>query len=120
MSLVPRIRYLFGRRGVTNPAIDKFIQSSENKYGSKLEWIPYSEITDITSSPTDNVYYAIYKRRYYYADKIILLSLGSSEECTPTVVSELLEYTHFQRTSMIVIATTSKDIPHGLKSATNS
>jgi len=48
-----------------NSAIDSLIQSSlesENEY-LRLKWIPYEEITNIKSR--------------------MLLSLGSSEECTP-------------------------------------
>jgi len=78
MSLVP---------GVKNPAIDDLIQSSESENKSlRLEWIPCSKITDITSSPMDNVYYA----RHFGRDKIMLVFIGSisSEECTPTLVSE--------------------------------
>src|SRR6185312_16325988 len=74
---------------VNNSAIDKLIQASlKSEY--KLKWILCSEITDITSSPMHNVYYAIRKYKPYYCDddKIMLLSLESNEECTPTVVSE--------------------------------
>jgi len=42
---------------VNNPAIENLIQSSlESKH--KLEWIPCSLITDITSSSMDNIYHA--------------------------------------------------------------
>ena len=74
---------------VNNPAIDNLVQSSlesENNY-LKLEWIPHSQITDIESSQIDNVYYAI--RKHAYEEKIMLLCLGNSEECTTTLVSEL-------------------------------
>src|SRR6185312_13053352 len=73
---------------VNNPAIDNLVQSSlesENEY-DKLEWIPCSEIIDIESSQTDNVYYAI--RKHAYEEKIMLLSLGNNEICTPILVSE--------------------------------
>ena len=67
-------------------AIDSLIQSSlESKH--KFEWVSNSDITDIKSSQIDNVYYAIRKRRGY-KDKIMLLSLGSNEECTPTLMSD--------------------------------
>src|SRR6185312_278090 len=74
---------------VNNPTIDNLVQSSlegENNF-LRLEWIPYSQITDIESSQIDNVYYAILKQEYH-DDQKMLLSLGSSEECTPTLVSE--------------------------------
>ena len=70
---------------VNNPAIDNLVQSSlesENEH-LRLKWIPCSEITDITSSPMDSVYYAS-----RYRVKIMVLSLGIGEECTPTFVSE--------------------------------
>src|SRR6185312_17513727 len=58
----------------------------------RLRWIPWSEITDITSSSMDNVYYAILKRTQSDGrvdeTMIMMLLLGSSKECTPTVVSE--------------------------------
>ena len=73
---------------VNNPVIDNLVQSCYvYEYGEKLKWIPCSEITDIESSQIDDVYYAI--RKYVdYKDKIMLLLLGSIEECTPTFVSE--------------------------------
>src|SRR6185312_7682604 len=74
---------------VNNPAIDNLVQSSledENKY-LRLEWIPYSQITDIEPTQTNNVRYAIHELKYR-DDKIMLLLLGSSEECTPTFVTE--------------------------------
>src|SRR6185312_9423227 len=70
---------------VNNPAIDNLVQSSlesEDKY-LRLEWIPYSQITDIEPTQIDNVHYA-----HRYNDKITLLSLGNSGECTPTLVNE--------------------------------
>ena len=75
MSVVP---------GVKNPAISNLVQSSlESEHGRlRLEWIPCSEITDIESSQIDNVYYAVHN------DKIMLLCLGNSGECTQTLVSE--------------------------------
>ena len=68
-----------------NLTIENLIQSSS------LEWIPYSDITDVKSVQIDNIYYASCKR---YDDddvwdcKVMLLLLGSSEECTPALVSE--------------------------------
>jgi len=76
MSLVP---------GVNNPAIDNLVQSSlesEDKY-LRLEWIPCSEFINIKPTQIDNVYYAGRD-----GVKIMLLCLGNSEECTPTLVSE--------------------------------
>src|SRR6185312_6172370 len=68
MSLVP---------GVNNPAIDNLIQSC------KYAWIPYEQISDIEPTQIDNVYYATHNDY-----KIMLLCLGSSKECTTTLVSE--------------------------------
>src|SRR5437763_13216810 len=77
---------------VNNLAIENLIQSSvPNEYNERLGWIPYSDITDVKSVQIDNVYYASCKR---YDDddvwdcKVMLLLLGSSEECTPALVSE--------------------------------
>src|SRR5437764_12859856 len=71
--------------GVNNPAIDNLVQSSE----IGKEWIPYEEITNIEPTQIDNVYYAISKQTWYNDEKpITLILLGSSEECTPTLVSE--------------------------------
>src|SRR6185369_15582521 len=65
--------------------IDNLIQSSsESKY--KLEWIPYEEIRDIKPTQNDNVHCAI-RKQTYGDDKLMLLLLGSSKECTPTLVS---------------------------------
>src|SRR6185312_16015992 len=66
---------------VNNPAIKNLIQSSlesENK-DLRLEWIPSSEITEIKSTQIDNVYYANHNGGL----DIILIFLGSDEECTP-------------------------------------
>src|SRR6185369_17472061 len=65
------------------PAIDNLIQASLEK----LKWISFSEITDINSSQIDTIHYAM--RKNYVHGKIILVFLGNSEECTPTLVSEL-------------------------------
>ena len=78
---------------VNNPTIDNLVQSSlenETKY-LRLEWIPYSDITEIKPTQIDNVHYAIYKHMFYGEVKemmIILLLLGSDKTCTPTLVSE--------------------------------
>ena len=77
MSLVPDVNY--------NPVLDDLVQSSYVNEYDKLEWIPYSKVTDIRPSSIDNVYCARYDN---YFSKIILVLLGSSEECTPTLVSE--------------------------------
>src|SRR6185312_15140185 len=72
MSLVPE---------VNNPAIDNLVQSSlgsENKH-LRLEWIPCSQIIDVKPTQLDNVYYTVYD---------VLVFLGSSEDCTQTLVSE--------------------------------
>src|SRR5437870_13739867 len=73
--------------------IDKLIQSSlENEHNNKLEWVSNSDITDIKPCQIDNVYYAIRKQTRkdgkVKETMIMLLSLGKSEECTPTLVSE--------------------------------
>src|SRR6185312_5363778 len=76
MSLVP---------GVNNPAIENLVQSSlesESEY-LRLEWMPYEEITCIKPTQVDNIHYA-----HHYNDKIMLLCLGNSGECTQTLVSE--------------------------------
>ena len=52
-------------------------------HDSRLVWIPYKKISDIEPTQIDNVYYAIHS-----SNKIILLCLGSSDECTPSLVSE--------------------------------
>ena len=71
---------------VNNPAIDSLIQSSlESEY---LEWISYEEITDIKPTPTDAIYYASRKQPDGKVKETMLLRLGNSEECTPTLVSE--------------------------------
>src|SRR6185312_9604088 len=69
--------------GIQNKAINYLIQSCGNAY-DRFEWIPYSKITDIESSQIDNVYYAIHKDNHYNV-KVMLLCLGNSEECTPTL-----------------------------------
>ena len=79
---------------VNNPAIDNLVESSlvesENNY-LRLEWISCEEITDIKPTPTDAIYYANRKLPYGELKGTMLLLLGSSEECTPT-----LENTHFR------------------------
>src|SRR6185369_14023196 len=74
---------------VNNLAIENLIQSSNVNESYTLKWIPYEEITDVESTQIDNVYYAIRKQSDDYDDyKVMLLLLGSSEECTPALVSE--------------------------------
>ena len=66
--------------------IDNLIQSSlesENE-DLRLEWNPCSQITNIKPTQMDNVY-AIRTTTY---ETMMLLCLGNSEECTPTLVSE--------------------------------
>ena len=72
---------------VNNPAIDNLVESSlESKnLGLRLKWIPCSDITDIEPTPTNAIYYA---RRKHELKGTMHLLLGSSEECTPTLVSE--------------------------------
>ena len=72
---------------VNNPAIDNLVESSlESKNEDlRLKWIPCSDITDIKPTPTDAIYYASRKQEL---KGMMLLLLGSSEECTPTLVSE--------------------------------
>ena len=75
---------------INNPAIDSLIQSSlesENEY-LRLKWIPYEEFTNIKPTPTDAIYYASRKHEQHEVEETMLLLLGSSEECTPTLVSE--------------------------------
>ena len=72
---------------VNNPAIDNLVESSlesEKKY-LRLEWISCSDITDIEPTSTNAVYYA--SRKHELKGTMHLL-LGSSEECTPALVSE--------------------------------
>ena len=59
-------------------AIDDLIKSSEH---DKLERFPGSELTAITPTPRDTVYYGMFK----YA--VTLVFIESSEKCTPTSVS---------------------------------
>src|SRR6185369_7574248 len=73
-----------------NSAIDNLVQSSlesENE-DMRLKWIPYEGITDIKPTPTDAIYYASRKQPDGEVKETMLLLLGSSEECTPTLVSE--------------------------------
>ena len=73
-----------------NPAIDDLVQSSlesDNKF-LRLEWISYEEFTNIKPTPTDTIYYARRKHEQHEVEETMLLLLGSSEECTPTLVSE--------------------------------
>ena len=68
---------------VINLAIKNLIQSSYVNETCTLDWIPYSDITDVKPVQIDNTYYASCKH-----DIVMLLLLGSSEECTPALVSE--------------------------------
>ena len=77
---------------VNNPAIDSLIRyslESENE-DLRLKWIPWSDITDVKPVQIDNIYYASWKHHDDDDDddKLMLLLLGSSEECTPELVSE--------------------------------
>src|SRR6185312_12674406 len=70
-------------------AIDNLVQSSlesENEY-LRLEWSHYKEITNKKPTQIDNVYYAI-RKQMINKMPITLVFLGSSKECTPTLVSE--------------------------------
>ena len=64
-----------------NPVIEDLIQSKA------LQWIPCLEITGIRSSQVDAVYFAISKQAHH---EELMVHLGSSEECTPTLVSEFV------------------------------
>ena len=54
----------------------------------RLKWIPCSDITDIDPTPTDAIYYASRKQPDGKVKETMLALLGSSEECTPTLVNE--------------------------------
>ena len=72
---------------VNNPAIDNLVESSleSKKELLRLKWISCSDITDIELTSTNAVYYA--SRKHELKGTMHLL-LGSSEECTPALVSE--------------------------------
>jgi len=72
---------------VNNPAIDNLVESSlESKNEDlRLKWVSCSDITDMEPTPTNAIYYA--SRKHELKGTIHLL-LGSSEECTPALVSE--------------------------------
>src|SRR5689334_8850112 len=75
-----------------NLAIDSLIQSSSSNGGDwrKLEWMR-EEITDVEPTQIDNIYYASYKQTFKYlfrTSPIMLLCLGSNEDCTQTLVSD--------------------------------
>src|SRR4051812_13961545 len=75
---------------VNNPAMDSLVQSSlksEKEY-LRLEWISYEEITNVKPTSTNVIYYASRKQPDGEVKKTMLALLGSSEECTPTLVSE--------------------------------
>ena len=98
---------------VNSPAIDNLVQSSlksENK-DLRLEWIPWSEITDIESSQIDNVYYVICKQP--------IINLEIMKFAHQHLWVSLLEYTHFQHTSTTMMSVNLDDIPNGLAVATN-
>ena len=71
---------------VNNPAIGNLIIQSINDNGNyTLKRIPYEEITaNVKPTQIDNVYYSGWCQR----GPAMLVLLGSSEECTPTLVSE--------------------------------
>jgi len=77
-------------KNIQNQAIDDLIQSLASK--QELRWVPCScaEFTKIKPSHIDNVYYATEYQiaRCSIYNKIILVLIGSSKECTPTRVSE--------------------------------
>src|SRR5213080_2197104 len=64
---------------VNNPAIDNLVDDL------RLKWVSCSDITDIKPTPTNAIYYA--SRKHELRGTMHLL-LGSSEECTPALVSE--------------------------------
>ena len=72
---------------VNNPAIDNLVESSLESKNERLrlKWISCSDITDIEPTPTNAIYYA--SRKHELKGTMHLL-LGSSEECTPALVSE--------------------------------
>ena len=76
-------------KGIQNPAIDNLIAVSGDDC---FEWILYEEeISEVESSQIDNIYYAIRRQTYdtgISKTMIMLVLLGSSEECTATLVSE--------------------------------
>jgi len=69
--------------GTVNNSIDNLVQSSlESKDENlRLEWTSCDEISDVKLTQIDNVYYAVLK-------DCMIVFLGSSEECTPALVSE--------------------------------
>src|SRR6185369_998018 len=73
---------------VNNLAIENLIQSSYVNETYTLEWMPYKEITDVKSVQIDNIYYASRKQPDGKVKETMLALLGSSEECTPALVSE--------------------------------
>ena len=66
---------------INNPAIDSLVESSlESKEELlRLKWISCTDITDVEQTQIDNVYKDINNMH---------LLLGSSEECTPALLSE--------------------------------
>src|SRR6185369_11590919 len=72
---------------VNNPAIDNLVESSlESKNEDlRLKWISCSDITDMVPTSTNAIYYASRKHKRKGTMHSLL---GSSEECTPALVSE--------------------------------
>ena len=64
--------------------LNNLVQSSlEGNH--KLEWISYSDIVNVQSAQIDNISFAI---RANNRIEIMLLLLGNSKECAPTLVSK--------------------------------
>ena len=103
---------------VNNPAIDNLIKSSlESKNGNlRLKWIPCSDITDIEPTPINAIYYA--NRKHELKGTMHLL-LGSSEECTPALVSEFARIYSLPTHKYNNVDNNFKDIPNGLRIATS-
>src|SRR6185312_17165648 len=69
---------------IQHPVIDNLIAASDKK----LEWIPSSQIINIESSQIDIIYYASKQVDFGRPGAVMLLLLGSTEECTSTLMSE--------------------------------
>src|SRR6185295_2153965 len=71
--------------GVNNPAIDNLVKSSLESENERLRlgWISYEKFTDIKPAQIGNIYHA-----HTQSCEMLLLLLGSSGECTQTLVSE--------------------------------
>src|SRR5689334_21811035 len=59
----------------------------KSKLEVRHEWSPYEKITDMQPTQIDNVYYS-QASVYVFEIQIMLLRLGNSEECTPTLQSQ--------------------------------